>query len=262
MRRSGDDDSLPSGTGRLAGKVAVVTGAAHGIGAAIATRFVAEGALVTLADIEEKAGRALTERLGAGCRFVRCDVSKEAEVASAIRSTTTELGRLDILVNNAGLGVGAEIVDLDVDQWQRVVRVNLDGAFYGIKHAAPMMRRSGGGAILNFSSIAAGRAMPGMAAYSAAKAGVEALTRTAAAELREAGVRVNAIVPGLVQTSAAEKGSQILGHGLGMNIDQYLATKQGRWGTPDEVAAVAVHLVSNEASFTSGLLYRVDNGSG
>lgn len=249
-------------TGRLAEKVAIVTGGAHGIGAAIVARFVAEGARVTVADIEEKSGRALAERLGAACRFVRCDVTSGAEVAAAISSTSAELGGLHVMVNNAGFGSGARVIDMDEEQWRRVVRVNLDGTFHGLKYAAPAIRSSGGGAILNVSSMAAGRAMPGMAAYSAAKAGVEALTRTAAAELQEAGIRVNAIVPGLVRTGAAGQASEVLGRGLGMTVDQYLTTRQGRWATPDEVAAVAVHLVSDEASFTSGLLYRIDNGGG
>lgn len=247
-------------TGRLAGKVAMVTGGAHGIGAAIVDRFVSEGARVTIADVEERGGRALAERLGSACRFVRCDVTSSAEVAETIDSTTSALGRLDVVVNNAGLGADARIVDLDERQWRRVVEVNLDGTFHGIKHAAPAIRQHGGGAILNVSSIAAGRAMPGMAAYSAAKAGVEAMTRAAAAELREFGIRVNAIVPGLVRTAAAGHGSDVLAEGLGMSVDRYLATRQGRWCTPDEVAAVAVHLVSDESAFTSGMLYRIDNG--
>ncbi|PXY23195.1 hypothetical protein BAY59_26210 [Prauserella coralliicola] len=246
-------------TGRLTGKVAVVTGGAHGIGAAIVARFVAEGAAVTIADVEEVEGKALAERLGPRCRFVPCDVTSSSEVAEAIDSTVAELGGLDVMVNNAGFGVGSKIIELDETQWRRVVQVNLDGTFHGIKHAARAIRR-GGGAILNLSSIAAGRAMPGMAAYSAAKAGVEAMTRTAAVELREDGIRVNAIVPGLIQTAAAAQGSDILARGLGMSVDQYFATRQGRWGTAEEVAAVAVHLVSDESSFTSGLLYRIDNG--
>ncbi|MFF5988344.1 SDR family NAD(P)-dependent oxidoreductase [Prauserella flavalba] len=247
-------------TRRLTGKAAVVTGGAHGIGAAIVARFVAEGASVTIADVEETEGRALAERLGPGCRFVPCDVTRSSAVAGAVDSTVAEFGALDVMVNNAGVGAASSVVEMDETQWRRVIQVNLDGTFHGIKHAAPAIRRGGGGAILNLSSIAAGRAMRGMAAYSAAKAGIEALTRTAAVELRENGIRVNAIVPGLVQTAAAQQGSEVLARGLGMSVDQYFATRQGRWGTADEVAAVAVHLVSDEASFTSGLLYRIDNG--
>ncbi|ASR35606.1 hypothetical protein BAY61_12040 [Prauserella marina] len=246
--------------GRLDGKVAVVTGGAHGIGAAIVERFVSEGARVTIADLAEKGGTTLAGRLAPACRFTRCDVTSAAEVAEAIESTVAEWGRLDIMVNNAGFGAGVDVVDTDEHTWRRVIAVNLDGTFHGIKHAAPVIGRGGGGAILNLSSVAAGKAMPGMSAYGAAKAGVEALTRTAAAELRKDGIRVNALVPGLIKTVAADRSTEVLARGFGMSIDQYLATRQGRWGTPEEVAAVALHLVSDESSFTSGVLYPIDNG--
>lgn len=245
-------------SGRMAGRVALVTGGAHGIGAAIVARFVAEGADVVVADLDAVAGTAD----GPGsCVQVRCDVSVAADVAAAVAAAQDRFGGLDVMVNNAGLGSARDLVDLGDDEWARVIGVSLTGTFHGIRHAAPALARRGGGAILNVSSLAAGRAMPGMGAYSAAKAGVEALTRTAAVELRGSGIRVNAIVPGLIRTAAARAGGAALARGLGVDdLQDYLDRRQGRWGEPEEVAAAAVHLVGDDASFTSGLLYAIDNG--
>lgn len=249
--------------GRLDRKAVLVTGGAHGIGAAIADRFVAEGADVLVADVaagRDSVGRDSVGRDSAG-RAVRCDVSVPEDVAAAVAEAEARFGGLDIMVNNAGLGSARDLVDLDDEEWARVIGVNLTGTFHGIRHAAPAIGRRGGGAILNMSSLAGGRALPGMGAYSAAKAGVEALTRTAAVELRGAGIRVNAIVPGLIGTAAAHGGAAVLARGLGVDdVGDYLDRRQGRWGRPDEVAEVAVHLVEDATAFTSGLLYAIDNG--
>ncbi|GAA3518101.1 SDR family oxidoreductase [Dietzia aurantiaca] len=245
-----------TGREQFAGRSAVVTGGANGIGAAIVTALVAQGATVTVADRAADAGAALAEALGERCRFVHCDVTDEQQVRAAIGD-----GRLDILVNNAGLGSGTDLVELDAAQWRRVLAVNLDGTFFGMKHAAPVMARGGGGAIINLSSLVAGRGLRGMGAYAAAKSGVEALTRTGATELRALGIRVNAIVPGMVRTEAVAVGDSVLTRALGMDTAEFVATRQGRWGTPRDVADVAVHLASDSARFTSGLLYRLDNGA-
>ncbi|OSY44224.1 MULTISPECIES: SDR family NAD(P)-dependent oxidoreductase [Pseudonocardia] len=244
-------------SGRMDGRVALVTGGAYGIGAAIAARFAAEGAEVVVADID---GAEAAEGDGVACRL-RCDVSVADDVAAAVAVAEDRFGGLDIMVNNAGLGSACDLVDLDDEQWARVIGVSLTGTFHGIRHAAPAIARRGGGAILNVSSLAAGRALPGMGAYSAAKAGVEALTRTAAVELRGSGIRVNAVVPGLIRTAAARAGGAALARGLGVDdLQDYLDQRQGRWGEPEEVAEVAVHLAGDGASFTSGLLYTIDNG--
>lgn len=241
-------------SGRLAGRTALITGATRGIGAALATRFVAEGATVVAAD--------LTDRPGDHSRFLRCDVTAAEDVAAAVAFTEAEFGGLDIMVNNAGLGAAADLTELSDEHWSRVIAVSLTGTFHGIKFAAPALARRGGGAILNLSSIAARRAMPGMGAYSAAKAGVEALTRSAAVELRPSHIRVNAIAPGLIRTAAAEAGSDAVARGVGMALPEFLDHRQGRWGEPEEVAQAAVHLVSDESSFTSGLVYCIDNSAG
>ncbi|QVQ51526.1 SDR family oxidoreductase [Spiractinospora alimapuensis] len=241
-------------TGRLEGRIALVTGATRGIGAALTTRFAAEGATVVAAD--------LRERPGDHSRFVQCDVTAPDDLTTAVEFTEAEFGGLDIMVNNAGLGAAADLTELSDEEWSRVIGVCLTGTFHGIRSAAPALTRRGGGAILNLSSLAARRAMPGMGAYSAAKAGVEALTRSAAAELRPVHIRVNAIAPGLIRTAAAESGGEALSRGVGMDLPEFFDRRQGRWGETDEVARAAVHLVSDESSFTSGLVYSIDNSAG
>lgn len=240
-------------SGRLAGRVALITGAARGIGAALGARFAAEGATVVAADV--------LERPGEYSRFVHCDVTRPDDVAGAVEFTEAEFGRLDIMVNNAGLGAAGDLAELGDEDWSRVIGVSLTGTFHGIRCAAPAIARRGGGSILNVSSIAARRAMPGMGAYCAAKAGVEALTRCAAVELRPQHIRVNAIAPGLIRTSAAEAGGSALSRGVGMDLTEFFNRCQGRWGEPDEVAQAAIHLVSDESSFTSGLVYAIDNSA-
>ena len=173
----------------------------------------------------------------------------------------TAFGGLDVLVNNAALGLAAPVEDLADADWRRVVDVTLGGVLAGIKHAAPAMRRRGGGAIVNLSSIAAHRAMRGMSAYAAAKAGVEAATRCAALELRADGVRVNAIAPAMIRTGAAVSGTPALERAVDMPMADFLDRRQGRWGEPEEVARVVVHLASDEASFTNGQTYVLDNGA-
>ena len=246
---------------RLRGKVAVVTGAAHGIGAAAARRFVAEGAKVVLADISERGLHALRTELGADAADVRCDVANEADLAAAVHCAVTEFGGLDILFNNAAMGSHGHIVDLDLADWDRVFAVNVGGVLHGIRAAVPAMRERGSGAILNTSSVIGRCAAPGISAYSASKAAVESLTRAAALELRAHHIRVNAIAPGMIKTRAAAASAPFLAEALGSDVTDYVARRQGRWGEPQEVAAVAAHLVSDEASFTTGQTYVLDNGA-
>ncbi|WP_375002991.1 SDR family NAD(P)-dependent oxidoreductase [Aeromicrobium sp. CTD01-1L150] len=247
--------------GRLAGKVAIVTGAAHGIGAATARAFVQDGAHVVLADVSP-AVKDLQAALGEGrsTPFVG-DVADPAQVASMVSEAETVFGGLDVLVNNAALGLSATLEELEEADWRRVVDVTLGSVLSGIKHAAPAMRRRGGGSIVNLSSIAAHRAMCGMAAYAAAKAGVEAVTRCAALELRSAGVRVNAVAPAMIRTRAAESGTPALERAVGMPMGDFVDHRQGRWGEPDEVARAVVHLASDEASFATGQTTVLDNGA-
>ncbi|TCP49377.1 NADP-dependent 3-hydroxy acid dehydrogenase YdfG [Tamaricihabitans halophyticus] len=246
-------------TQQLNGKVAVVTGAASGIGKAIAHCFVAAGAKVVVADISTKRATATATELGSAATAMRCDVGEPTQVRAAVELAEEAYGGLDIMVNNAGVDRGAPLTELSEEAWQRTVAVNLGGVFAGIKYAAPAIKARGGGAILNTSSVAASRAIAGLGAYSASKAGVEALTRAAALELRPAGIRVNALVPGFIKTAGADFHEETLTDGVAMNLDAHVVAKQGRWGEPDEAARVALHLVSAESSFTSGLLYTIDH---
>ncbi|PXY18174.1 hypothetical protein BAY59_34755 [Prauserella coralliicola] len=246
---------------RLSGKVAIVTGAAHGIGAAIARSFVAEGAHVVLADIADAALGTLAGELGPQAAPVHCDVSSGDDVLATVKFTVETFGGLDVVVNNAATGSSSMLVDMRQKEWERAFAIGVGGVFHTIRHATPVMRERGGGAFVNISSAAGRRAARGMAAYSAAKASVEALTRCAALELREDGIRVNAIVPGMIRTGAAQGNSEFLGQAVGMELAEYVAKHQGRWGEPAEVAAVAVHLASAEAAFTTGHMYVLDNGA-
>ncbi len=247
--------------GLLTQKVAVVMGAGRGIGAAIAQRFSAEGATVVVADVSVRAAEACAAALGASAMARSCDVADEDEVAATLGAVVADVGGLDVLVNNAALGSTSPVAETCRADWDRVLAVTLNGTFHGIKHAVPHMRERGGGAVVNISSVAGRTAMRSMAAYSAAKAGVEALTRTSALELRSDNIRVNAIVPGMIRTKTATAAKDALAPGLGMDVDRYVADRQHRWGEPEEVAAVAAHLASDDASFTTGMFYLLDNGA-
>ena len=188
---------------RLDGQVAVVTGAASGIGAAIAQRFVEEGARCVVVDIQDDAGREAAALLGDAATFVRADVSVEEEVAAAVDAAVRHFGRLDCVVNNAGiLGAVGPIAEIDGDAWRRTIAVLLDSVFYGVKHGArAMIAQGSGGSIVNIASTAGVRAGLGPHVYTTAKHGVVGLTQSVAPELGRHGIRVNAIAPGGTVTS-------------------------------------------------------------
>ena len=249
---------------RLAGQVAVVTGAANGIGAAIAQRFVEEGARCVVADIQDDAGRETAALLGDAATFVRADVSVEAEVAALVDAAVQQFGRLDCMVNNAGiLGAVGPIAEIDGDAWRRTIAVLLDSVFYGIKHGArAMIAQGSGGSILNIASTAGVRAGLGPHVYTTAKHGVVGLTQSVAPELGRHGIRVNAIAPGGTVTSL----TAYVSTGDATNLDEASVrvgkgATIGRPAVPLDIANAALFLSSAEAAYVSGAVLVVDAAS-
>ena len=246
---------------RLSDKVALITGAASGMGAATARRFAAEGARVLIADLQEEAGSALADELGDAGLFARCDVSIEADVANAVARAHERWGRLDCMFNNAGFGGAIGPIDeTSAEDFDITMDVLVKGVFFGMKHAAPIMKRQGGGSIVNTASMAAqiGGWSPHL--YSAAKAAVIALTRSVALEMGEWDVRANCISPGVIETPLA------VGRGFTPEaIERFRSETQGqqalnRVGDPDDIAHCAVWLASDESTFVTGQDIVVDGG--
>ena len=247
----------PSGTGRLAGKIALVTGAGTGIGRAVALRFAQEGAKV-LAIARSEAVEKLAAESGGAIEALRCDVSDPAQVERMAEECQRRYGSLDVLCNNAGFGspTRARIHELDVSEWDRVMGTNLRGAFLVLKYTIPLMLHSGGGSIVNMASIGSFRATPGASAYITSKGGVLMLTRTAALEYVDDGIRVNAVCPGVTRTEILANAPQELQDMLVARVPM------GRMGTSEEVAALTLFLASDEASYITGAAYIIDGGRG
>jgi 3alpha(or 20beta)-hydroxysteroid dehydrogenase len=235
--------------GRLAGRTAIVTGAAGGIGRATCAALVAEGASVVVADIPDGAGAALAVELGERATYQRLDVADLDGWHAVVGHAETRFGPLSILVNNAGLIGAGTIADVDPLVWSHVMSVNLTGTFYGMRAALPSMRRAGGGAIVNISSTAGLSGYPNRAAYVASKWGVRGLTKTAALEFARDNIRVNSVHPGPIRTPLTA------GYPPGMWDRQPIA----RFGEPEEVAKMIVFLAA-DATYSTGSEYLVDGG--
>ncbi|MEH7302893.1 SDR family NAD(P)-dependent oxidoreductase [Neobacillus drentensis] len=245
---------------RLNKKIAIVTGGGSGIGRAAAVRFAKEGATVAVADINSIMGEetvSLIKEVGGEAIFVKTDVADSEQIKQLIQITSNTFGGLHIMFNNAGIG-NSEVrsVDLAEEEWDRVVDINLKGVFLGIKYAVPEISKSGGGSIINTSSLLGLKGQKYMSAYNASKAGVVVLTKNAALEYGKYNIRVNAIAPGVIDTKIIENWKQ--------NERKWpiisRANALGRIGTPDEVANAVLFLASDEASFITGTTLSVDGG--
>ena len=239
----------------LNGRHAIVTGAARGIGLAIARRLHADGATVALADVDVEDARRHAAALGERVMAVPVDVTDPVSVDSMVTTVLERFGRIDILVNNAGvLGPTAPTAEYPPDAWRRVLATNLDGVFYCSRAVLPHMLARGWGRIVNIASIAGKEGNPGMAAYSASKAGVIGFTKALGKEVATRGVLVNCIAPALIDTDMAAQ--------LPPETREYVVSRvpMGRLGTPAEVAALVAWLCSDECSFSTGAVYDISGG--
>lgn len=242
--------------GRVAGKVALITGAARGQGAAHARRLAEEGASVIISDIRDQEGRALAEELGPSAFYLSHDVGSEESWRKAMETIRDRHGRLDVLVNNAGIAIMAGIEATDTALFERTVRINQLGPFLGVKYGSALMKVGGGGSIINISSVSGVKSDPNFIAYTTTKWAVRGLTRAAARDLAPAKVRVNTIFPGVIDTPMLTDAVPDL------DVAGFAAatTPLGRAGQPDEVAEAVVFLASDESSFVTGAELAVDGG--
>lgn len=239
-------------------KVVIVTGGASGIGAATALLFAKEGAKVVVSDLQEEKGKNVVqeiEQAGGQASFYKADVSVAEENEALVQFTLETYGKLDVAVNNAGIGGEAnKIAEMSLEGWHKVISVNLDSLFYGMKYQIPAMQKNGGGSIVNISSILGSVGFMGSAAYVAAKHGALGITKTAALEYSSENIRVNAVGPAFIDTPLLDQ--------LDDELKQQLVSMHpiGRFGKSEEVAEIILWLGSDKASFATGSYYPIDGG--
>lgn len=244
--------------GKLDGKVALITGAARGQGEAEARLFAAEGAKVVLGDVLDEPGKRVAESIGAAAIYLHHDVATEESWKAAIGAAVSKWGRLDVLINNAGILHIAAIVQLELADYMRVVNVNQVGCLLGMKHAIPVMAKTGGGSIVNISSTAGFEGQPGLAAYVSTKWAIRGMTKCAAIECGSLGIRVNSIHPGAINTHMGRSDAKGFEAIDPVNIFKKLPL--GRVGEPIEVARLALFLSSDDSSYCTGGEYTADGG--
>lgn len=242
--------------------VAIVTGSAKGIGLSIARDLTARGYQVVVSDINAADAEVAAKELE-GAISVPCDVRDEEQVKALVDATMGHHGRLDLMVANAGIGIVAPILETDLAAWRAVTSINLDGVFLSLRYAAPAIIASGGGSVVSIASVTGTTGSPLIASYAAAKAAVINLTKTAAVELRDHGVRVNAVLPGFIGTDLVtdaapdfERYLELPTGSFGLVVEE----KQGRFGTPDDVARTVAFLADPEQSWVTGSAVTLDGG--
>jgi len=244
---------------RLAGKVALITGAARGQGEAEAQLFVAEGAKVVLGDVLDDPGKGVAKSLGDSAVYLHHDVSREESWANFVATALQTFGQIDVLVNNAGILHVAPIAEIKLEHYMRVIQVNQVGCLLGMKAVIPSMAKAGGGSIVNISSISGIEGAIGLVSYVSSKFAIRGMTKTAALELGRLGIRVNAICPGGIDTPMGRGDSEGF-----ENVDSsawYRALPLQRIGKPDEVAKLALYLASSEAAYCTGAEFVIDGGA-
>lgn len=234
---------------RLAGKVALISGAAQGMGAAHARLMVREGARVVLGDILDAQGEAIAKELGDSARYIHLDVTNDMDWEQAVAVAVEDFGGLDVLVNNAGIAEFVSLEDTTMELWDRTLAINLTGAFLGIQASLPALRRSAHGSIINISSIAGVVGFEGLGVYNASKFALRGLTKSVALDLAVDGIRVNSVHPGAVRTPMTE--------GLSLTPSN---TAMHRIAEPEEVSNMVLFLASDESSYCTGAEYLVDGG--
>ena len=245
---------------RLRGKRSIVTGAGSGIGRAIALRLAAEGANVLVSDVDETAAHAVAKELGGEALVRKTDVTSSGEVEELVATAIDEWDGLDVIVNNAGVGVAGTVTNTSEKDYEMVMDVCLRGTFLGMKHAIPAIRDSGGGSVINLSSVAALVGIPDRAVYSAAKGAILAITRAAAIDHIDEGVRVNCIAPGTVDTPWIGRITADYEDPQAARRNMQARQPHGRFVSPEEIAAMAAYLASDESASTVGACMVVDGG--
>jgi NAD(P)-dependent dehydrogenase (short-subunit alcohol dehydrogenase family) len=245
---------------RLLGKRAIVTGGASGIGGAIVKCFIDEGASVVIADIDDKSAEELSKKLGEKSYYFKIDISDSDQMQKLISFSEEKLGGLDVMVNNAGIGGAGTVEETGEAEWDKLLNINLKGTFLGMKYAVPALRKSGGGSIINISSIAALVGLPERAAYSAAKGGIVSLTKAAAIDYVSENIRINCIAPGTTDTPWIKRITDSRPDPIAAKKAMLERQPHGRLVTPEEIASMAAYLASDEAASIIGAVMIVDGG--